>query len=104
MQITSPKTHPSQPLTNDEALLCCNKALELSDKGDADGDLVVMQPLWKGLGQRPATAGLHPTVVPDVLLCVGILTGWIGSRNEIKEAYGWAKELTTESITIYCAA
>ncbi|HKB64840.1 MAG TPA: tetratricopeptide repeat protein [Pyrinomonadaceae bacterium] len=104
MQITSPKTHTSQPLTNDEALLCCNKALELRDKGDADGALDVMQPLWKGLGQRPATAGLHPTVVPDVLLCVGILTGWIGSRNEIKEADGWAKDLITESITIYESA
>jgi tetratricopeptide (TPR) repeat protein len=75
--------------------------LEVKDRGDADGALDVMQPLWKGLGQRPNTAGLHPTVVPEVLLCAGILTGWIGSRNEIKEADGWARDLLTESIRLY---
>jgi tetratricopeptide (TPR) repeat protein len=63
--------------------------------------LDAMQPLWKGLGQRPDTAGLHPSIVPDVLLCVGVLTGWIGSRNEIKEADGWARDLISEAITYY---
>ena len=101
MRITSQKLHASETLTNNEALLCCNKALELRDKGDFDGALDVMRPLWKGLGQRPNTAGLHSTVVPDVLLCVGVLTGWIGSRNEIKEADGWARDLITEAITYY---
>ncbi len=95
MRITSLQLHDSETLTNNEALLCCSKALELRDKGDADGALAAMLPLWKGLGLRPEIAGLHPTVVPDVLLCVGILTGWIGSRNEIKEADGWAKDLIT---------
>jgi tetratricopeptide (TPR) repeat protein len=101
MQITSPKLHASKPLTNDEALRCCNKALELKDKGNADGALDVMRPLWEGLGQRPDTTGLHLTVVSEVLLCVGILTGWIGSRNEIKEANDAAKDLLTESIRLY---
>jgi tetratricopeptide (TPR) repeat protein len=97
MQITSHKTRTSH-LT---ALDRCQKALELRDRGDFDGALDVMQPLWKGLGQRPDTAGLHPAIVPDVLLCVGVLTGWIGSRNEIKEADGWARDLITEAITFY---
>lgn len=101
MQITSPKLHASKPLTNDEALRCCNTALELKDKGNADGALDVMRPLWEGLGQRPDTTGLHLTVVSEVLLCVGILTGWIGSRNEIKEANDAAKDLLTESIRLY---
>jgi hypothetical protein len=104
MRITSLKLHASEPLTNNQALLCFSKALELRDKGDADGALDAMQPLWKGLGHPPDTAGLHPTVIPDILLCVGVLTGWIGSRNEIKEADGWAKDLITESITIYESA
>jgi tetratricopeptide (TPR) repeat protein len=101
MRITSLKTPASQPLTNDEADRCCQKAMELKDKGDFDGALDVMQPLWKGLGERPDTAGLHPSVVPDVLLCVGILTGWIGSRNEIKEADDHARDLLTESIRLF---
>lgn len=101
MRITSPKTHASKPLTNDEGLRCCGKALELKDKGNADGALEVMRPLWEGLGRRPDTTGLHPSVVAEILFCVGVLTGWIGSRNEIKEADGWARDLLTESIRLY---
>lgn len=63
-----------------------------------------MWPLWRGIGSRPETSGLHTLVVSEVLLCVGTLTGWIGSRNEIKEADSWARDLITESITLYEAA
>ncbi|HKB68417.1 MAG TPA: hypothetical protein VKC61_21330 [Pyrinomonadaceae bacterium] len=100
MKITSRKTH----IPHLTALDRCQKALELRDSGDFDGAQEVMRPLWKGLGQRPDLSGLHPTVVPEVLLCVGILTGWIGSRDEIKEADGWARDLITESITLYESA
>jgi tetratricopeptide (TPR) repeat protein len=100
MKITSRKTDTSH-LT---ALDRCQKALELRDKGDFDGAQEAMHPLWQGIGKRPDLSGLHPTVVPEVLLCVGILTGWIGSRNESKEADGWARDLITESITLYESA
>jgi tetratricopeptide (TPR) repeat protein len=100
MKITSRNTHISH-LT---ALDRCQKALELRDSGDFDGAQEVMRPLWKGLGQRPDISDLHPSVIPEVLLCVGILTGWIGSRDEIKEADGWARDLITESITLYESA
>jgi tetratricopeptide (TPR) repeat protein len=60
-----------------------------------------MRPLWKGMGQRPDTSGLHESVAAELLLCVGILTGWIGSRNEDGEADGTAKDLITESITYF---
>ena len=100
MKITSRKTHISH-LT---ALDRCQKALELRDSGDFDGAQEVMRPLWKRLGKRPDISDLHPSVIPEVLLCVGILTGWIGSRDEIKEADGWARDLITESITLYESA
>ncbi|HEV7796534.1 MAG TPA: tetratricopeptide repeat protein [Pyrinomonadaceae bacterium] len=100
MKITSRKTETSQLTHLDR----CQKALELRDKGDFDGAQEVMQPLWEGIGQRPDLSGLHPIVVPEVLLCAGILTGWIGSRNEIKEADGWARDLITESMTLYESA
>lgn len=101
MQITSRKISTSHLTANDAALYRCQKALKLRDKGDFDGAQEVMRPLWKGIGQRPEISGLHPTLVAEVLLCVGILTGWIGSRNEIKKADGWARDLITESITVY---
>jgi tetratricopeptide (TPR) repeat protein len=101
MKITSPKINTSHLTANEEALRRCQIALELRDKGDFDGVQDVMRRLWRGIGSRPETAALHPSVVAEVLPCVGILTGWIGSRNEIKEADGYARDLITESITYY---
>jgi tetratricopeptide (TPR) repeat protein len=63
-----------------------------------------MRPLWRGVGERPETTGLHPSVAAEVLLCVGILTGWIGSKNQIKKAQETAKDLITESITYFDSA
>lgn len=101
MKITSPKINTTHLTANDEALLRCQIALELRDKGDYDGAQEVMRRLWRGIGNRPDITGLHPSVTAEVLLCVGILTGWIGSRNENKEADGYARDLITESITYY---
>ncbi|HKR23285.1 MAG TPA: tetratricopeptide repeat protein [Pyrinomonadaceae bacterium] len=86
---------------NERALSKCEKALGLKDKGDYSGAQEAMRPLWNGLGEYPDIEGLHPTVAAEVLLCTGILTGWIGSKDEIKEANEWARDLLTESITYY---
>jgi tetratricopeptide (TPR) repeat protein len=86
---------------NERALFKCQKALELKDKADYTGAQVVMQPLWNGVGQHPYIEGLHPTVAAEVLLCAGILTGWIGSKDEIKDSNEWARDLLTESLTYF---
>jgi tetratricopeptide (TPR) repeat protein len=101
MRTASPKLETSHLTANDEALLRCRTALELRDKGNYDGAQEVMRRLWRGIGARPETAGLHPSIAAEVLLCAGILTGWIGSRNEIKEADDHARDLITESITLF---
>ena len=36
-----------------------------------------------------------------MLLTTGILTGWLGSRSEIKKADDYARDLITESITLF---
>lgn len=101
MRITSPKLDTSHLTTNEDALLRCETALEFKDKGDYVGVHEIMGPLWRRLEDRPEIQGLHPSVAAEVLLCVGILTGWIGSRNKIKEAQEAAKNLITESITYF---
>lgn len=60
-----------------------------------------MRPFWRGVGHRPDIKGLHDSVAAEVLLSVGILTGWIGSRKQIKDAQETAKDLLTQSITYY---
>jgi tetratricopeptide (TPR) repeat protein len=101
MKITSLKVNASNLPANEEALGRCEAALALKDKGNFEGARDVMGHLWKGLGERPDTQGLHQAVTAEVLLCLGILTGWIGSKNEVKEAQELAKNLITESITSY---
>ncbi len=101
MKITSPKLENSHLSLNERALLRCQSALELKDKGDYQGAQEVMRPFWKRVGDRPDTTGLHPPVFAEVMLCAGILTGWIGSKNEVKEAQESAKNLITESIVFY---
>ena len=96
-----PKLNTSNLPPNEEALDRCEAALALKDRSNYEGARDVMGLLWKGLGVRPDTEGLHPSVAAEVLLCMGILTGWIGSKNDIKDAQELAKNLITESITIY---
>jgi hypothetical protein len=60
-----------------------------------------MRGLWSGVGARPKTEGFHPSVGAEVVLTAGILTSWIGSRDQIKDAQETAKNLITESITYF---
>lgn len=60
-----------------------------------------MRPLWKRIGERPETKGLHQTVTAELLLCVGVLTRWIGSKNRVERAQEIAKNLITESISSF---
>ena len=101
MKITSPKLRASHLTPNEEVQIRCQTALELKDKGDYEGAKDAMRPMWKRLGERPNTMGLHPSVAAEVLLCAGILTCWIGSKRQIREAQEHARDLITESITFY---
>ncbi len=101
MKITSPKLRTSHLTANEEALLRCQTALELKDKGDFDGARKAMSPLWNRVGERPHLGGLYASVAAEVLLCVGILTGWIGSKEGIENAQEVAKNLISESINFH---
>ncbi len=101
MKIASPKLHASHQTANHEALRRCQDALKQKDKGDFEGALETMRPLWKGIGERPETTGLHSSIAAEVLLCVGVLTGWIGSKSQVKEAQETAKNLITEGVTYF---
>lgn len=101
MKIASPKLQTSHLPANEAALVRCENALERKDSGNYEGAQEAMCPLWKGVGERPDTTGLHVSTIAEVLFCVGILTGWIGSKNQIEGAQETAKDLLTESITCF---
>ncbi|HEU4835155.1 MAG TPA: tetratricopeptide repeat protein, partial [Pyrinomonadaceae bacterium] len=99
--MASPKLETAHLNANSEALRRCNTALEQKDRGDYAAAQETMRPLWKRIGERPKTNGLDPSVAAEVLFCVGILTSWIGSKNQIRDAQEIAKNLLTESITYF---
>ena len=99
MKIASPNLDIAHLNANDEALLRCKTALEQKDRGDYAGAQQTMRPLWKRIEERPKISGLDPSVAAEVLLCVGILTSWIGSKNQIRNAQELAKNLITQSMT-----
>jgi tetratricopeptide (TPR) repeat protein len=101
MKISSPKHAASHRTANEEALQKCQSALVKRDKGDYEGAREVMRPLWKRVGERPEVKDLHASVAAEVLLCVGILTSWIGSKEQLEDAQEVAKNLITEGMTFY---
>jgi tetratricopeptide (TPR) repeat protein len=101
MRISTGNPHASHLTANEKALVRCETALELKDKGGYQGAQAAMSPIWNRVGERPDVSGFHPSVAAEVLLTAGILTRWIGSKNRIEGAQEVAKNLITESITYY---
>jgi tetratricopeptide (TPR) repeat protein len=62
-----------------------------------------MRPLWERVGERPEIKGLQADVSAEVLLTVGVLTSWIGSKEGFENAQETAKNLISESISLYQA-
>src|ERR1044072_1632992 len=101
MRITSQKLDTSHLSRTDEVFSRCQKAMELKDAGNYLGAQEVMRPLWNGVGKRPDTTGLHPSVAAELLLCVGTLTCWLASQDQSKEGQETAKDLISEGRAYY---
>lgn len=85
-------------LTRDErARLRCRLAKELEDNYEAARE--AMGELWPEIGERPVLEGLSEATAAEVLLRVGVLTGWLGSTRQVEGAQETAKNLISESIT-----
>ena len=102
MRTTSPKLDISHLTPNEQAALRCRTALELKDRSEYDAAREAMFPIWNGvIGSRPNTKGYSDAMVGEVLLTTGILTGWLGSRSEIKDADDYARDLISESMRLF---
>jgi CheY-like chemotaxis protein len=89
-------------LTIDErARVRCQLTKEMEESGDYEGARQAMGELWRGIGERPALAGLDEATQGEILLRVGVLTGWLGSIKQIPDAQEQAKNLISESIRIF---
>jgi tetratricopeptide (TPR) repeat protein len=86
---------------NQKAHLRCRIAAELEEAGDYEAAHEALGELWHRIGERPLLEGLDQDTKGEVLLRVGVLTGWLGSIKQISGAQETAKNLITESLAIF---
>lgn len=86
---------------NERILVRCQLAKELEETGNYEAAREAMSDLWQRIGERPMLSGLDQATAAEVLLQVGIITGGIGKAKEIEGAQEIAKDLISESISIF---
>src|SRR5215213_10329708 len=81
----------------------CNKrcGVELERAGDYEGARSALGKLWTRIGERPVVDELPPETRAEVLWRVGALSGWLGSANQIPGAQEFARDLLTESVSLF---
>lgn len=95
-QIADPSLTP-----NERAEFRCQLAKEFEETGNYEAAREAMGELWRSIGHRPVLDDLDQTTAAEVLLRAGVLTGWIGSVEQIEGAQEIAKDLISESIAIF---
>jgi tetratricopeptide (TPR) repeat protein len=86
---------------NDRAELCCEVTRELENRGEYEEARKVLSDYWPRIGEAPKLAGLEPNTAGEVLLRAGVLTGILGPYRQIPDAQETAKDLLTQSQSIF---
>lgn len=82
-------------------LECCARAQELEAAGDYEGARNVLAARWHGAGHRPLLDGLGTQAAVELLLRAGVLTGWLGSSQQLPGAQEAAKDLINEALRVF---
>ena len=83
------------------AELCCELAREFENRGEYIEACEVLSVFWPRVGERPKLEGLAQANAAEMLLRAGVLTGVIGSSRQIANSQETAKNLISESLTIF---
>jgi DNA-binding NtrC family response regulator len=89
-------------LSHDEsAHIRCELAREMEEAGNYEAARGVLESLWQRIGERPNLGGLNKLTSAEVLLRVGSLSGRIGSTRQIEGSQAIAKDLISESLSLF---
>ena len=86
---------------SDRAELCCDLARDFENKGEYEEARKILRDYWQRIGESPNLNGLEASAAGELLLRAGVLTGYVGSKNQIAEAQETAKDLITQSHAIF---
>ena len=79
----------------------CQQAKVLENKGNYEDAWRALGAYWPRFGERPQLTDLAPSVAAEVLLRAGVITSAIGSKNQLSGTQEAAKNLISESISIF---
>ncbi|MGI9106902.1 MAG: response regulator [Pyrinomonadaceae bacterium] len=86
---------------SERAWLRCELAKKLEEAGNYDAAQDALGELWLHMNEHPQVSGLDTHTQAEVLLRVGVLWGWVGSTRQVEGAQERAKNLITQSISIF---
>jgi Response regulator containing CheY-like receiver, AAA-type ATPase, and DNA-binding domains len=81
--------------------LCCALARDFEDRGEYEEARKALSDYWRRIGEEPKLSGLEPSAAAELLLRAGVLTGYVGGKNQIADAQERAKDLITQSHAIF---
>jgi len=88
---------------SDRVVLCCDLARDFEDRGEYDEARKILSDYWRHPGEPPELSGLERGAAAELLLRAGVLTGYLGSKNQLEDAQENAKDLITQSHIIFAA-
>jgi len=86
---------------NDRVERCCEATRELENRGEYEEAQKLLRDYWPRIGEAPKIADLEESTAAELLLRAGVLTGIIGAQRQIPDAQEIAKDLITQSQSIF---
>jgi tetratricopeptide (TPR) repeat protein len=99
--IHSPLRSDSVTALSERAHSHCALARKQEEAGDFETACGTIREFWERVGDSPRVDGLDEVARGEVLLRAGALSGWIGSARQIFGAQELAKDLISESATVF---
>jgi tetratricopeptide (TPR) repeat protein len=86
---------------NERALLRCRLAKKLEYSGEYEAAGEMLRPFWRAVGESPQVTELDEGAAAEVLLRAGVLTGWLGSKAKSAGSQEMAKDLISQSLSLF---
>lgn len=86
---------------DERARLRCQLAKQYEESGNYEAARDAMGELWQGFGKPPKVEGLDQSTTGEVLLRIGVITGWLGSSKQVEGSQELAKDLINQGISIF---
>src|SRR5688500_12401694 len=86
---------------DEDARVRVRQSKEFEESGDYEAACAALGELWQGIGERPRLEGLGRRAQAEVLLRAGVLTSLGGGERPVESARESAKDLITESLSLF---